>query len=265
MYNQEKNQGVITMQDRKTQIVNILSQIGYATVSEIAAQVYASEPTIRRDFASLERNGIIRRTHGGATYLENQNFFPFDLRNKVNMQEKIKIGQLAARLLHNGDCIFIDIGSTAYCFAKSIDPKMQLTVMTTGLPIANLLARYSNITVECPGGAYDFKYSTFYGEETIKAIQQRNAKYFFVSTGMFSAQSGATGSAKLDIAAKHAFNKQAKETVLLMDHTKEKEDGYYTIFNWNEIDILVTDRQPSKQIIECCEKNNIRQIWPGNE
>lgn len=249
-------------EDRKKEILSLIRNDGYASVGDLARALYVSEPTIRRNLTALEKEGVIRRTHGGASYVENgPDFWPLHTRSKLNLREKEYIGRLAASLLREGDHIFIDTGSTAYCFAKALDPAMRLTISTNGLPVATLLAQQNTKTVECPGGFYDPRDGAFFGEETVNFIHRRCAKFFFVSTGTMDARHGATGFDSQGMPAKHAFSRQADTTVLLMDHTKEDKVSYYCVFPWQEIDWLITDREPCESIRACCEKYGVHLMY----
>ncbi len=250
-------------EDRRNQIITLIRNEGYVSVEDLAHRLYVSEPTIRRNLSLLEKEGVVRRTHGGAVYVENSSrIWPLNMRNKVNLQEKECIGKLAATILQENDHIFIDTGSTAYCFAKALDPAMRLTISTNGLPVAALLSQQKAKTVECPGGFLDSLDGAFFGEETIDFIHRRHAQYFFASTGSMSSRYGAMGFDSKGMAAKHAFARQADKTVLMMDHAKEEQVSYYRVFPWDEIDILVMDREPCESIRECCEKNGIRIMVP---
>ena len=249
-------------EDRREQILSLIQAEGYISVTDLARSLFISEPTIRRDLTALEREGSIRRTHGGASFIENgPNFWPLNMRNKVNLKEKELIGQLAASLLKENDHIFIDTGSTDFCLAKALDPAMQLTVATNGLPIAMLLAGQATKTVECCGGFYDARDSAFYGEDTLQFIRKRRAKYFFVSTGSMDAQYGASGFDSKGIPSKHVFSENAERTVLLMDHTKEDKVSYYQVFTWDQIDILITDRRPNEALMDACREHQVQVIY----
>ena len=75
-------------EDRKKAILDLLNEKGYLSVEELAKAVYVSIPTIRRDLSALEKEGSIKRTHGGASPNHSFSVWPFALRNKVNLDEK---------------------------------------------------------------------------------------------------------------------------------------------------------------------------------
>ena len=49
--------------ERQDEILAILKKNKYASVHDLGAALYASQPTIRRDLASLEAAGYVMRSH----------------------------------------------------------------------------------------------------------------------------------------------------------------------------------------------------------
>ena len=56
--------------ERQREIMEILKNSGFATVDSLAASLYTSLPTIRRDLSILEEDGYVKRCHGGAMILD---------------------------------------------------------------------------------------------------------------------------------------------------------------------------------------------------
>lgn len=247
--------------ERKEQILNILQDKGFLSVEELAGTLYVSAPTIRRDLCVLEKEGVLRRTHGGAAYIE-QGFMagPFTLRNKTNLDEKLKIGNLAAQLVHDGDSIFIYTSSTCLCFAKALNPLLKLNVLTNGIPIAQTLAEHENMTVECPAGLYNAKHASIYGSEACDFIERRHAKYLFVSCTGIDTHTGATIQQREDLAVMKAFRKNAGKVVMLIDHTKFNISHYYCAFTLDEIDIIISDQPLPEDLQKICNEKGIEVL-----
>jgi DeoR family transcriptional regulator of aga operon len=56
--------------DRTEEILKELLRTGEVSVSDLVRQLNVSPATVRRALGSLERKGLLRRTHGGAVALE---------------------------------------------------------------------------------------------------------------------------------------------------------------------------------------------------
>ena len=229
-------------EERRTAIIDALKKHGYLSVVDLAGMLFVSVPTIRRDLTALEKDGALLRTHGGASFLNDASVTePFSMRYRENMNEKRIIGRLAAKLIQNGDTVFMDASSTTHALAKSIKPELNLRVLTNAVSIAKELGEYEHVFVELPGGNYDHKHEAVFGEETVEYIRKRNADWFFFSGNGLDPQKGVTSNFDQDGAIKRAMREHSKKTVLLMDHFKENKVYFYHLFDWRDIDIKPSD------------------------
>ena len=56
-------------EERFAMILDLMAQKSSATVLELCDALDASESTIRRDLTQLDRQGLLKKVHGGATLL----------------------------------------------------------------------------------------------------------------------------------------------------------------------------------------------------
>ena len=222
-------------QERKNQILALLDSQGYMTVEELAERVFVSVPTIRRDLAALAEEGSVRRVHGGASHVSRETFeWPFDLRDRVNLPEKRVIGKLAAKLIEDGDHIFIDSGSTCHFMVEALDPGIHLTALSNCIPTIQALSAFRNVTIECPCGEYVPSHVSVFGIETADFIRTRYARYYFASATGIDLKTGVNVRTLMDMPVKKTMRERAEKMVLLMDHTKMGEANYYTVFRFSE-------------------------------
>lgn len=126
---------------REEEILEILKVKQYATVEALAAQLFISPSSIRRDLSELESKGYVRRSYGGATLVSQPLFTaPFSVRNQKNRREKMTVVRNAARLITPGASVFIDSSTTALNFAHVLEPDWNITVYTNNMQLAYLLA-----------------------------------------------------------------------------------------------------------------------------
>ncbi len=249
-------------EERRHRILALLRERNYMSVEELAQALYVSVPTVRRDLASLDEEGSVKRTHGGASFVNPEStMWPVEFRNKVNSEAKRAMGRLAAGLLSEGDHIFIDSGSTCLAVAEAIDPEMKLTVLTNGFTVAEALAKKSKCAIEFPCGQYDRRHAGIIGDEAAEFIRSRYAKYSFVSASGLDPVHGATNRTLVDRSVKKAYRSCSDKMVLLVDHTKIGEICYYPVFRPEEIDILITDKPLPEELAAACEDAGIRVMW----
>lgn len=246
--------------DRRKQILSILEVRGYISINELANRLYVSIPTIRRDLTSMEKDGQVRRTHGGVTYVQPQNdISPLELRNKEHLEAKNHIGKLAASLLSDGQSLFIDSSSTSYSLVKYIPKEMHLNIVTNGTYIAQAFKEFENVHLELTGGIYDFHHACLIGNDAISFVDHRYTDWFFVSANTMDMR-GITSKSYIDIDLKQEMKKHAHKTILMMDSSKFNLTSLYKVFDYTDIDLLITDRSVPEQIEQELRKNNIKLL-----
>lgn len=249
-------------QERREQILNHLSQKNFITVKDMAKQIHVSEPTVRRAFRELEKEGLIYRNHGGASYLaDKHNQWPLAYRSRSHLKEKTYIAQLAAAYVNDGDYIFLDSGSTCYCMAKELTNFHNLRVLSHGHPAIHVLSENENIIVECMGGTYSPKHDATFGYEAIDFIQKRHAKLFITSGYCLNIQYGSMETFEEEVPVKKAFSENADKTILLMDTSKYRQVGYFQTLNFDQIDVIVSDQKPPEEFIHHFEAFNIEYVY----
>ena len=98
-------------QDRHRKILELISNKGSVTVSELCDVFGASESTIRRDLAALTAIGKINKVRGGAMLLSQEFLNREETINKkvnANYAAKSKIAAYASSLIRDDDYVFID-------------------------------------------------------------------------------------------------------------------------------------------------------------
>ena len=118
--------------------MDILKKEGFAGVRDLGERLYASQPTIRRDLDFLEKEGLVRRSHGGAVPADDRVNTPISYRKGRRMHEKMQIAALAATLIENDQFIFIDGSTTALCLADFLAEHEGISVLTNGMQLLGL-------------------------------------------------------------------------------------------------------------------------------
>ena len=122
---------------RRHAISNLVNEKGEVSVDELSAKFETSEVTIRKDLASLEKNGQLLRRYGGAISLPKE-VVNEELGPQVSTR-KISLAKAAADLIRDHNRIVIDSGSTTGALIQQLNSKRGLVVMTNSLHVANAL------------------------------------------------------------------------------------------------------------------------------
>ncbi|MGB9620021.1 MAG: DeoR/GlpR family DNA-binding transcription regulator [Armatimonadota bacterium] len=174
------------MDERKSQIVEILGHTGRVGVNELAKRFGVSGMTIRRDLDELQRLGLVVRTHGGAVSSGKLLFMHATLPASSVSPAKRAIGKKAAELVQPGQTVMVDTGTTALEVARHIPRDPSITVVTTSLGVAQELYR-SGLTVFVLGGVLRQDFPSVYGSVTERLLQELRVDLLFMGCdGAFS-------------------------------------------------------------------------------
>jgi DeoR/GlpR family transcriptional regulator of sugar metabolism len=142
--------------ERQDHIARFVEEHGRARVADLAAQFEVSGVTIRKDLLVLESAQRLVRAHGGAIAIDRSRpELSFDIRERLQADEKSRIGAAGADLVRDGESIVMDASTTALSVARQLKARSgwsQLTIITNGLRIAFELAGQPGITVLMLGG-----------------------------------------------------------------------------------------------------------------
>ncbi|MBI2561066.1 MAG: DeoR/GlpR transcriptional regulator, partial [candidate division NC10 bacterium] len=124
---------------RRARIVDLVNRRGILSVAELARVAGASLMSIRRDLTLLDAQGLLRRAHGGAVALAAPPDVPLQRRERLELQAKMAIGRAAAALVHPGETILLDAGTTVRAMTHSLRGVQNLTVVTNSVQVLAVL------------------------------------------------------------------------------------------------------------------------------
>ncbi len=245
-------------EDRIAFILKEVEDRGSVSVIDLTHRLNVSEMTIRRDLADLEKEGVIRRVHGGAVSSRGRSFEPsLLLRESQHREEKALIGKLAAELVSDGDSIALDIGSTALQVAINLIGRHNLTVITPSLKIANVLANQPDIRLILPGGIVRHGELSLTGDLAQRAFEGLFVDRLFLGVGAIHSRNGLTEYNWDDALVKQAMVKSAKEVVLIADPSKFEKVAFASVAPLNAAHMLITTQQPTALLNEALEKAGV--------
>ena len=250
--------------ERQDEILAILQKKNSATVEELSNELYVSGATIRRDLRDMEKQGLIKRSHGGAMlYKSSAEDSAFALREQENTGAKKIIANLATRLVSNGNILFLDSSSTVGFLIPQLNSFDSLSVTTTGLRNALLLSQTEHIKIYIAGGQILNHSNSIIGSDTIEYISRMNADIAFMSCSGVDVK-GFTDSSTEQAKLKRKMRSNSKKLAMLIDSTKFDKTFLCTDFSFDEVDYLITDKLPPRGYVETLEKSNCKLICPEN-
>lgn len=229
-------------EERQQAIVRLAREHGRVSVNETAETFGVAVETIRRDLSALERNGVVRRVHGGAIPVGPLGF-EADLaaRARTMPAEKQRIAKAAIAELPADGAVFIEAGNTCAHLTDLLPTDRQLTVITNGGYLAMALAARPNLTVLVVGGRVRHLTLASVDDWALQTLAGICVDVAFVGTNGLSVERGLTTPDPAEAAVKRAILGVGRRTVLLADHTKFGAVSPCRYGDVADVDLIITD------------------------
>jgi DeoR/GlpR family transcriptional regulator of sugar metabolism len=227
---------------RRDTILALLGSHNRVDVAELTRRFGVSEMTVRRDLAELQREGILRRVHGGAVRLDRS---PFEIRDEQLAEEKSRIGKKAAELVEDGDTVAIDIGTTAHHVARELRHRKDLVIITNSVKIAAEFRNTPN-KVLVPGGMMLPELSLV-GPMTIEALRRLHATKAILGCGGLTVDRGLSYFDIDETEVRRTMIGISDLSILVADHTKFGHIDTVCLGPVDTVDMVVTDRVPGEE------------------
>jgi DeoR/GlpR family transcriptional regulator of sugar metabolism len=224
---------------RRSAIADLLRDSGAVTVTEVETRFGVSPMTARRDLAELERQGVARRTHGGAVLPSiSAQEDSFAQRVEVATEAKSNLADAAVAMISARETIFLDSSSTAYFVARKIvDLGLGVTIITNSLPVMEAIASRAtpNVALIGIGGTLRPLTRSFVGPYAVHTVLGHFADRMFMSVKGVTRDGVLTDADELEAEVKRAMIAQTEEPVLLVDDSKLGARGQNAIARVTEV------------------------------
>ena len=248
--------------ERKNEILSKLMIDGKVIVSDLAEFYAVTEETIRRDLEKLEKEGFAKKTYGGAVKSDNMTVeLPYTVRKLTNVSGKKFIAEKIGNLIQDGDSILLDASTTALFTVKSIFNKRNLTLITNSVEILLDLPLNNDWRIISTGGTYRQDSMSFLGTSTVDFVKNYHADIAVISCKGFDIEKGVTDTREHNADLKKAFIKSANKVILAADSSKFSKISFVKICDLSDVDVIVTDAEPSDECKNQLQKQNIQLIY----
>jgi len=206
---------------RRQVVVNMVTHLGFCTITELAEAVQVSDMTVRRDIEQLTSDGLVRRVHGGVTVLTQEVLNPSDFTARATEMASAKqaVAKVALSFVTPGSIICIDSGTTALELARILPINRGLTVVTHSVPVINALMSKPGTRVRVIGGDLHPETQDFAGDATIGAIHGQKFDVLFLASGGVTAR-GVYCASDHEALVKRALIEAAQRIILIADSAK---------------------------------------------
>lgn len=217
-------------------------------VDELAQLLGVHEVTIRRDLDDLARRGLIERVRGGARLAaRGQEELSYSVRAAAVPEAKAAIARKALELVGEGETLGLDASTTALALARLLRGR-RVQVVTTGLDAASALAE-EQVPFTLIGGTFHAPARSFVGSLANASLERLHLSKVFFSAKGYTPQAGFTDAYPPEVECKEHLIRAGKVVVALLDHTKFGVEALLTIVREDQVDIVVTDREPPREAL----------------
>jgi DeoR/GlpR family transcriptional regulator of sugar metabolism len=231
-------------EERQQSILDVIQKQKRVTVPELSSMFGISEVTVRRDLHDLAVSGRLQRTHRGAVEAAPALPEPPVIQRMAHATEwKQRIAKAAARLIAEGDSIFLGSGSSTTMLARELaaHPR-RLTVVTNALNIAVELASADDvITVVVTGGVLRASELSVLGHIAEQALAEVRFDKVVMGAQALSIEAGWSTDHMPEVSTTRRIIDMAPQLIILADHTKLDRRAAAYIAPITRITTLVTD------------------------
>jgi len=253
-------------QVRLNAILTALQHSGSVSVESLSQNLDVSLVTIRRDLDSLEGQGLLRRTHGGAVSIEPLFYEPF--RNDRSFQaqvekfadEKRRIGRAAAALIEDGEIIAITPGTTATEVIRGLPLNRKITVVTSTVNVAMELSKRKDLDVFVTGGHLRGDWFSLVGPTAVQSLSHLLIRTVFIGADGVDPKWGLSCYNPDEARLNSSMAKHAQRKIAVVDHSKFGVVAGWRICPTSDIDTLITDSGATDEMIAPFERGQIKVI-----
>jgi len=249
--------------ERQNELLQWLHQKGFLSTIDVANHFSVSQMTVWRDITDLERQGLVKRVHGGLALPDwelgsEAGLEPVQISDDLNYSfpaglqdpRRLALGEyLAEEIIRSGDDLILEGGSTVACvipFLKGED----ITIITNGLNTLTLAQVYDSVqTVLCCGGVLNQPNAIFIGPQAENFFHSYRVDRALISASGLTLKDGLVDPSPIYDSMKRVMCRSARQRIAMLDSTKIGRSALSRVMGLTEIDMLVTNQDADPGII----------------
>lgn len=231
-----------TPYERREMLLEYIRKHGSASVHALSGEFYLHEATVRRDLNTMAEQGLITRIRGGAAVTEeSESEIPLFVRETQFRNEKQHIAAKAAKLVRDGNSLFIDSSSTAAFMIRHLRDRRGLRIVTDGIRTCMMLAQLPGAEIFTVGGRLRGNSLSIAGSIALEDIARFHFDAAFFSCRGVDINAGLTDTSEEEALFRKCLIEHSERSILLADHSKLEHVSFYTVAPISELSAIVTD------------------------
>ncbi len=245
---------------RQLRIRQMIESQEFVDLETLTHELEASESSVRRDLASLEAEGVLKRVYGGAMAAQASasHLLDFAWQSSRMGDEKQRIAALAAGLVEDGQTVLLDGGSTVALVARELSNR-SLHVMTNSLPIADILADARQIEVTLTGGYLYPRLRVMVGPLCEQMLGAVSADVLIMGIGGVS-EAGFSNNNTLVVGPERRMIEVSRKVIVVTDHSKFGRAAMIPLAPLDMADVVVSDAALEPRYREMMEASAVQVL-----
>lgn len=234
--------------ERQNKLIELLSSKDIVTIPEFIAEFNVSIETVRRDLSILEKQRKIEKVYGGAKIKDSSFAEPsMEKRMISRLQQKEWIGKKCCEFINDGDCIFIDSGTTAYYISKYLDNKKNLTIITNSISVVNELMN-TDYNVIIIGGKVRQSERSVVTYDYLFDFSVLNINKSFICASGITAHNGVSDYNMQEVVTRKMIIERSEEIFVVADSSKFGRDVTIKVAPISKFNYIITDSGLNKSL-----------------
>ncbi len=229
-----------SFEKRKALILKLLMEENRVSVSDLSKLLGVTPVTARSDLDALEKEGLLVRTHGGATPAHHPKLFE---RMQTGRQFKEQIASVAAAMIEDGDTVMITAGTTTALIAKYLLGKRDVHIVTNNTLLLTYARGNPHLNLTIIGGEFRPSEEGMVGPMALAALDQFHVSKAFIGIDGASVKQGFTAYFLESAELVRKMAEQADQVIAIGHSSKFGKHGFARILPFGGVDTLVTDQQ----------------------
>ena len=244
--------------ERHQIILESLTKQGVVNLQGLVELTGSSESTIRRDLVNLENQGLLKRIHGGATLPYSKVEEPdLQYKSEKKLKEKQEIAKYAASIIRDGECIYLDAGSTVAQMMPFLTEK-KIVIVTNGFMHIDHLTS-AGITTYFLGGLIKPNTRAVVGSVAQESLKKYRFDRCFLGINGVDPAFGYTTPDPEEGVLKSMASRLSEKTYILADSSKFGETFFSQVADIEEATII-TDLQEAELLNTYREKTDVKVV-----
>jgi DeoR family fructose operon transcriptional repressor len=246
--------------ERWDRMRGLLKEKGTIRLQELCETLDVSAATVRRDLEALERQGELRRVHGGAISAQARvEELRFDEKAQQAAHEKGLIAREALKYVDTDDVLYCDGGSTVLELVRLLRDRRDITIVTNSLRAVEELNGDGPRLILIGGEVRQLSH-TVVGPLTRVMFQELSFDKAFMSPMGLNLDKGMTTTDPGEAFAKELAMDRAREILMLVDSTKIGKAGLARAGELEQVDVLISDEGMDEKFAQALGKKGITVV-----